>query len=223
MTQQGRFGATPVLDKLITRTISVQGPPVLVPVVYRLSAEGNLDAAGEWGYASNRLSFFLQDANGVQLPALGSLDLDSTMVTIQAGSYSVTTGITAYNQARNPFNTPITGTGRLTFPDGVVDGALLTGELLLDFGQTTSTTPAPVDTLVTLWAARRDFPARDLIAASAAGLITIKDTRYLVRRENQEWAAGDTFTDEEGTGRTVQGVSQVLGRRFLELLGRSIT
>ena len=35
------------------------------------------------------------------------------------------------------------------------------------------------------------------------------------------WATGDTFTDDEGKQRTVQGVSEVYGRgRFLELLAR---
>ena len=85
------------------------------------------------------------------------------------------------------------------------------------FGQ-----PLPGEiTTVKLWAARRDFPARDFLDSTTAGLVTIMDSRFIVRDTGAAWATGDTFTNDEGKQRTVQGVSEVYGRgRFLELLAR---
>ena len=87
------------------------------------------------------------------------------------------------------------------------------------FGQ-----PLPGEiTTVKLWAARRDFPARDFLDSTTAGLVTIMDSRFIVRDTGAAWATGDTFTDDEGKQRTVQGVSEVYGRgRFLELLARRV-
>ena len=87
------------------------------------------------------------------------------------------------------------------------------------FGQ-----PLPGEiTTVKLWAARRDFPARDFLDSTTAGLVTIMDSRFIVRDTGAAWATGDTFTDDEGKQQTVQGVSEVYGRgRFLELLARRV-
>ena len=41
-----------------------------------------------------------------------------------------------------------------------------------------------------------------------------------MRAESGPWAAGDTFTDEDGVALSVQGVQQI-GRAYLELLARS--
>ena len=74
------------------------------------------------------------------------------------------------------------------------------------FGQ-----PLPGEiTTVKLWAARRDFPARDFLDSTTAGLVTIMDSRFIVRDTGAAWATGDTFTDDEGKQRTVQGVSDSL-------------
>ena len=83
--------------------------------------------------------------------------------------------------------------------------------------------PGPITT-VRLWAARRDFAARDFIQVTTGGLITIMDSRYIIRSESWPDAApADTFTDDDGAMRTVQGVSQVLGGRYLELLARRVS
>ncbi len=80
--------------------------------------------------------------------------------------------------------------------------------------------PPTSETGVKLWAGRRDFSGRDFSQVVEGGLITIRDTRYIVRSESGPWAAGDTFTDEDGETLVVQGVQQI-GRRYLELLARS--
>ena len=210
----------PVLDRLIVRTGLEQGPPITTSVVYRLDTEAALvDEAGEWFFASNRLSFYLQDADGVALPALGSLTIGTQMVTIVSGGYTVTTGITNYDEARNPFNSPLSGTGRLTFPSGAVDGNQLSGVVTLGFGGIISITPAPVETEIRMWAARRDFAAADFVQSTSAGLVTIKDSRYIVRQESwPDVDELDTFQDDGSTW-TIQGVGQI-GRRYLELLAR---
>ena len=69
---------------------------------------------------------------------------------------------------------------------------------------------------VKIWAGRRDFS--QVVQGS---LITIRDTRYIVRAESGPWAAGDTFTDEDGVTLALQGVQQI-GRQYLELLVRSL-
>ena len=49
------------------------------------------------------------------------------------------------------------------------------------------------------------------------------DSRFIVRNTGAAWATGDTFTDDEGKQRTVQGVSEVYGPgHFLELLARRV-
>ena len=80
--------------------------------------------------------------------------------------------------------------------------------------------PPTSETEVKLWAARRDFTGRDFSQVVQGSLITIRDTRYIVRAESGPWAAGDSFEAEDGVTLTVQGVQQI-GRRYLELLARS--
>ena len=73
---------------------------------------------------------------------------------------------------------------------------------------------------VKIWAGRRDFSGRDFSQVVEGSLVTIQDSRYIVRAESGPWAAGDTFTDEDGVTLVVQGVQQI-GRQYLELLVRS--
>ena len=73
---------------------------------------------------------------------------------------------------------------------------------------------------VKIWAGRRDFGWTDFSQVVQGSLITIRDTRYVLRSESGPWTAGDTFTDEDGETLVVQGVQQ-LGRQSVELLARS--
>ena len=123
---------------------------------------------------------------------------------------------------------PLAGTGRLTFPSGAVNVGQLPSagqpvDLLLDFGQTTTITPAPTETAVKLWAARRDFSASDFLRSTDAGLINVENSRYLVRAESwPDVEAGDIFQDEDDHARTIQGVSETGRDRYLELLARRV-
>ena len=76
-------------------------------------------------------------------------------------------------------------------------------------------------TTVSVWCARRDPTARDYVTAGDRGVITIMDSFFTVRAESGPWREGQTFTDDEGKRRRVQGVSQI-GRAYLELLARAI-
>ena len=80
--------------------------------------------------------------------------------------------------------------------------------------------PPTSETEVKVWAQRKDFSGRDFSQVVQGSLITIRDTRYIVRSESGPWSPGDTFTDEDGNMLTVQGVEQI-GRGYLELLARS--
>ena len=81
--------------------------------------------------------------------------------------------------------------------------------------------PATVEAAeVKVWAARRDFSGKDFSQVVQGGLISIRDTRYIVRVESGPWSAGDSIIDEDGERLVVQGVAQV-GRQYLELLARS--
>ena len=80
--------------------------------------------------------------------------------------------------------------------------------------------PPTSETEIKIWAGRLDFSGRDFSQVVQAGLISIRDTRYVVRVETGPWAAGDTFQDEDGATLSIQGVQQI-GRQYLELLARS--
>ena len=64
------------------------------------------------------------------------------------------------------------------------------------------------------------FSGKDFSQVVQGGIISVRDTRYVVRVESGPWAAGDTFVDEDGERLVVQGVQQI-GRQYLELLARS--
>ena len=87
--------------------------------------------------------------------------------------------------------------------------------------------PTPPDeddaTFLKVWAARRDFSARDFVQSGNVGLITVEDSRFIVRAMGPPWVEGEAFNDDEGFRRTVQGVSNHGERgRYLEVLGRRL-
>ena len=78
-------------------------------------------------------------------------------------------------------------------------------------------------TLLKVWAARRDFTARDFVQAGSFGLITVSDSRFIIRALGVAWVEGEVFLDDEGFRRTVRGVSNHGERgRYLEVLGRRL-
>ena len=83
--------------------------------------------------------------------------------------------------------------------------------------------PGPITT-VKVWAARQDFLGRDFVTSQPGGLLSISDSRFIVRAGGIGWQEGDTITDDAGDVRHIRGVSEYpAGRgRFLELLARHI-
>ena len=80
--------------------------------------------------------------------------------------------------------------------------------------------PPTSETEVKVWCGRRDFSGKDFSRVLQGGIVTVRDTRYVVRVESGPWSPGDTFQDEDGVRLTVQGVQQI-GRAYLELLARA--
>ena len=77
--------------------------------------------------------------------------------------------------------------------------------------------------VVNVWHRRTDLEARDFVQTTDAGLVTVKDTRLLVRASTGPWVEGDVITDDRGETRTIEGVSEVGTRGlYLESLARLI-
>ena len=204
---------TPRLDRQITRTVTTTTQaPVLMS--YTWSQEyfggGNDPPNRAWRRDSDtRLTLSLQTASGGTFP----FDLEAPITGVSVswdGAAASTLGIIALRIVRDVFsNRPLAAI--LDF-----DAALPASGTILELGipgggqmEVTTTTE------VKIWAGRRDYS--QVVQGS---LITIQDTRYVVRAESGPWAAGDTFTNEDGMTLNVQGVQQ-LGRQYLELLARS--
>ncbi len=73
-----------------------------------------------------------------------------------------------------------------------------------------------------VWAARLDFRSGDFVRAGTSGLVTVQDSRYIVRASSGPWKEGDGLVDDEGIQRRVQGVSRIGRGRYLELLARRV-
>ena len=207
---------TPRLDRQISREVTTT-VEVSASTAYAYDTQelqtGDRVSDGAWRRDSDtELAIGLNDSNGLSFP-----DLTTPTSGVEVafdGAAATTLTITDMGFLRNPFG-QILGI-QLTF-DGPLPaaGAMLT--IMIPTGGTqtvTQTVQRPV------WAQRRDFSGRDFSQVVQGGLITIRDTRYIVRTESGPWAAGDTFTDEDGETLSVQGVQQI-GRGYLELLARS--
>ena len=123
--------------------------------------------------------------------------------------------ITVIDIGRHPF------TGQPTMYTLDFDGDLPTSgdvlKLRIPGGQEMTVTTTEE---VKIWAGRRDFSGRDFSQVVQGEIVTIRDTRYIVRVESGPWSPGDTLTDENGVTLSIQGVQQI-GRQYLELLARS--
>lgn len=218
----------PVLDVLINRTV-METPVGPATTTFRFNRRaGPLDSimAGEWTFGGTRITASLEDADGLGLPVPGSLTLDvSSVLTVASGNYSITLPFVDYTQATDPFNSPLNA-ARIDFT-GALDSNLLPSQggtadvfITLPLGGT----PSPVTTTVQVWATRRDFLGRDFVTAVDSSLISISDSRFLVRNLGHPWEVGDTLTDEYGDVRTVRGVAHYPAGRgaFLEVLARRL-
>ena len=133
---------------------------------------------------------------------------------------------------RNPFNSPSDKTITVVTVTTEAEGIDITFSLvgsqpapdttMDDLAVTYSVTTPEVSVTTKYWARRYDFSARDFVQSGNAGLVTINDSRYVVRR-NPVWVEGVGLDDEAGNHGTVQGVSEYAGRAdYLELLARRV-
>ena len=72
-----------------------------------------------------------------------------------------------------------------------------------------------------VWASRRDRSVGADLKYNNGLTVAVLESVYVVR-VGTSWKVGDVFTDEEGSRRVVEGISQ-LGRGHLELLAKRAT
>ena len=202
-----------LLQREVTTTVEVSASTAYAYDTQELQTDRVND--GAWRRDSDtELAIGLNDSNGLSFP-----DLTTPTSGVEVafdGAAATTLTITDMGFLRNPFGLPL---GILLTFDGELPAAGTALTIMVPSGGTqtvTQTVTRPV------WAARRDFLGRDLVTAIAGSLVTIGDTRFIVRAEGPAWDEGDTFTDDEGVTRTVRGVAQIGRSRFLELLARSV-
>ena len=86
--------------------------------------------------------------------------------------------------------------------------------------------PPVLDRLITIdgnqvWAARRDFTARDTVETGQPfSQISLSYVRFIVRA-GILLTLGDCFADDNGIERRIEGVSEIGRGQFLEILGRT--
>ena len=89
------------------------------------------------------------------------------------------------------------------------------------------TRPPVLDRIITIdgrkvWAARRDFTGRDVLDGSDFVTTISKSlSRYIIRAGSAFIEIGDTFTDENGIDRTVQGITTIGRERFTEIVAET--
>ena len=72
-----------------------------------------------------------------------------------------------------------------------------------------------------VWAARRDFTARDTVETGQPfSQISLSYARFIVRA-GVSLMLGSDFTDDDGNQRRIEGVSKIGRGQFIEILGRS--
>ena len=221
-------GDAPKLDRLLTRTMLAQGPLTdrVFTFDYRSVSQSSFrTTAGEWAYGETFLKLAETDANGRILPVVDNVPIDAQAIfTLTGANYTVSFVATAYTIPRSSFNQLQPDARRVDFDAGSIDGASLPG--LRTAGAMTLTFPATAvgteEREVKVWHRRTDFTAADFVKTAEAGLVTVKDTKLLVRASTGPWTEGDAITDDEGRGRRIDGVSQVGRGRYIELLARRI-
>ena len=192
----------PPLDRLITRQVTIMGAPADLG---SFTWAAKSPSTG-WHISSGRLVVPKEASDGTVTDLAGV-----STVTIAGETYTVN----LVESQSATFGRP--AAWRFTFEEAGAGAAIdmITGALTASFHGAASI--ATVDRKI--WAGRRDFPAGDFVDSTTAGLVNIHDSRYIVRTESGQWKAGDTFTDESGDTRRIEGVSEI-GRRYLEILAR---
>ena len=206
--------SVPRLDRQIshevTTTVEVPASKTYVFNTEELSTD-RIDDGGWRRDSDTELAIGLNDSNGVSFPDLFP-PLTDAEVAFDGATATILT-LTGFDLIRNPFGQLL---GILLTFDDVLPAAGTVLSLMVPTGGTQSVTQTA---LKAIWAARMDFSGKDFSQVVEGGIITIRDTRYVVRAESGPWAAGDSFQDEDGVTLTVQGV-QLIGRQYVELLAR---
>ena len=218
-------GDAPKLDRILKRTIRTDIPLPIAPYVFNKRSQGGL-VQGEWSYTSTSLTLHEKDIYDRILPEVDNVnveDLDPFVLTV--GSYTVSFVATAYEIPRSSWNQPIPNERIFRFADGSINTATL--DALADDTKVSLQLPihstGTSERVVNVWHRRTDFEARDFAQTTDAGLVTVKDTRLLVRAPTGPWVEGDVITDDRGETRTIERVSEVGTRgRYLESLARLI-
>ena len=211
----------PVLDRIIERlvTTTVEIPASMVYPFNELYTGGGDDLdPGTWIRESDTVLLIDPvDSNGISFPTDLVTPLEGVGVAFD-GADATTLTITGLEVSRHPFTFQIQNI-RLTFGSALpAAGTVLTLSVETEGTQTVTQTVTRKE-----WASRRDFLGRDLTrVTSTDSVVTIQDTRFIVRAGGLAWKENDTLTDDEGVSRIVQGVAQIGRGRYLELLARSI-
>ena len=143
------------------------------------AASADVATDGHYFPATNVLTLCLVDSDGATAPippvgteiALGYCN--------PWGAISSDT-LTVVSTAVMPFHLTIT----FTIEGG--QPAISSGDVTLVYFVTTP----EIDTVYTYWARRNDFAAGDFVSSGNAGLVTVADSRYVIRRDPY-WVEGD--------------------------------
>ena len=222
-TRQFRPNLDRQISREVTTTTTEDVTVTLPPTVFTWDTNtGQMTPAdGEWYYQDEtRLIVGGMASTGGEIMA-GLENVEGVVVSFGGRPGATLTLVSSVAQ-RHPFTFQPTGAIILTFSAPIpvpVSGDSLSVSIP---GATSTTTETTTTTeTIRIWAQRRDFSGRDFTQVQNASLITLRDTRYIVRVESGPWEPTDTFLDENGERLTVQGVSQIQ-RSYLELLVRTL-
>ena len=200
------------LDIQIQRPVTTFVPnPGTITLRYAQGQFDGMPGAGSYRYV-DRDNFWLgaTDSDGVVIPA-GTNASSLRLV-----------GRNTFNQSFTDNVTLASFTDLTTYFVAVRASGDLFTETTAELNVTIPVAGEVEATTRTVWATRRDFAARDLIATSEAGPVTVEDSRFIVRAGIEVWTEGDLFTveHEHGAPRIVRGVSRIGRGQYLELLAR---
>ena len=220
------------------QTVTTPGQAYTYDVNVRTSSRGSVYGAGEWAVSGvpsqtmSELTPFIQAAEATELilatPDADGLDLPvivaptTILWTTPNGQTAVlnVTGVGFLHQGSVNHELALTPPHDLTGDETIGAGA---GRQTFEIGASQTVEAVTVTDRTPIWAARRDFRARDQLEIAAFGggsILSIDDVRYIVRAEVGSWAVGMVFEDDDGNSRRVEGMAKLDRGRFLELLAR---
>lgn len=210
-----RVSRAPVLDRLISVMVSVPAPGATFRYDDERTTQRAVNGDGHWYISSGRLVLWPDDADDTDLPEFSVGD-EITMAW-DDGAYVVTATLTDVGFASGGFG------GQTALPDlewdasaSPVDFTRTTEAMAFSVGGGTAVEPRKV------WAGRRDVSVRDELLTTQNIRLIENGSVYTIRNEppGNGVAVGDTFTDDDGATRRIEGIAQMGRNRYLELLAR---